>query len=125
MRTVVAVIAGYVVWTVIWLGGNALLFADATDAIGRGEYYGDAGPLAGVIVLSVVCSLAAGLVAGRLAPARARRSVLIMAILLLATGIVVQANAWPLMPVWYHLTFLALILPMAVVGGRVAAPRIA
>lgn len=123
MRFVAAVVLGYAVWTVICLGGNALFFAEATDVVGRGEYYGEAGPLAGVIGLSIVCSLAAGLVAAWLARERAARAVVSMAVLLLVTGIGVQASAWSLMPAWYHLTFLGLIVPMAILGGRLAAPR--
>jgi len=38
--------------------------------------------------------------------------------LLLVTGVAVQINVWPLMPLWYHLTFLILIAPVCVVAGR-------
>ena len=122
-RVIVAVIAGYAVWTALWLGGNAVLFAEAAAVIGDGEAYTAAGPLAGVIVLSVACSLAAGLTAAAMARVKARGAVLSMAALLLLTGIGVQAGVWSFMPVWYHLIFLALIVPVAVLGGRFAGPR--
>ena len=48
--------------------------------------------------------------------------VIAMALLLLLTGVGVQLGVWPLMPVWYHLLFLALIVPVAVFGGRLARP---
>ena len=54
----IAVIAGYSVWTVLWLGGNALLFCAAA---GAGERFIAPGPLAGLIVSGFLCSVAAGL----------------------------------------------------------------
>ncbi|MGB7219420.1 MAG: hypothetical protein WBD07_11495 [Vicinamibacterales bacterium] len=117
-RAVVGVIVGYLAWTALWLGGNALLFGAAAEVVGAGQPYTAAGPLAGVNVLSVVCSLAAGAAAATISRARAGGTVLVMAALLLATGIVVQAGVWTLMPVWHHLTFLLLIVPAAILGGR-------
>jgi hypothetical protein len=121
MHAVLAVVAGYALWTILWLGGNALLFGEAAAVVGAGEAYSAPGPLLGVIVLSVICSLAAGMAAGRLAGSRARRAVIVMALLLLVTGIGVQAGVWSLMPAWYHLAFLALVVPVSVLGGRLGA----
>jgi len=61
--TALAVIAGYLVWTALWLGGNAAFFGAAGEAVGAGVPDTAAGPLAGTIALSVVCSVAAGLTA--------------------------------------------------------------
>jgi hypothetical protein len=124
IRTALAAIAGYALWTALWLGGNAAFFGEAADVVGAGEPYTAAGPLIGVIALSLVCSLAAGLIAAAIDRPHARRAVVVMALLLLLTGIGVQAGVWSLMPVWYHLTFLALIVPTALFGGRLA-PRAA
>ena len=38
-------------------------------------------------------------------------------ILLLATGIAVQLQYWSLLPIWYHLVFLVLLVPSTVAGG--------
>jgi TRAP-type C4-dicarboxylate transport system permease small subunit len=43
---------------------------------------------------------------------------LILGILLLAFGILVQVVAWNYMPIWYHLIFLALLIPMTMIGGK-------
>ena len=118
-RGVLGVIVGYTLWTALWLGGNAVFFGAAADAASAGEALTDAGPLAGLIVLSLVCSIAAGLVAAVIARQRIGVAVLVMAVLLLATGIAVQAGVWALMPVWYHATFLGLIVPAAILGGRI------
>jgi hypothetical protein len=118
MRAVLAVIVGYLVWTALWLGGNAAFFGAAAEVVSAGVPYTAVGPLAGLIALSVVCSIAAGLAAAAIAKQRTRAVVLVMAALLLLTGVVVQIGVWTLMPAWYHLTFLALIVPASLLGGR-------
>lgn len=115
LKAIIAVIAGYAVWTVIWLGGNAVLFTDAAEVVAAGQPYTAAGPLLGAVVLSVVCSLAAGYVCAFLARGR---PLMILAVLLLLTGIGVQAGVWSLMPLWYHLVFLGLVVPVTMAGGR-------
>jgi hypothetical protein len=123
LRAIIAVIAGYALWTALWLGGNALLFTDAAEAVARDEAFTAPGPLAGILVLSIICSLAAGLTAAAIAPKKATPAALTLALLLLATGIAVQAGAWSLMPVWYHLTFLILLVPITMLGARLAPVR--
>jgi len=120
MRAIVAVVAGYAAWTVLWLGGNALLFGEASRVMGEGQVFSTSTTLFGVIVLSIVCSVVAGLTAARIAADKAAGAVIVVALLLLATGIGVQSGVWSLMPVWYHLVFLALIVPVTVAAGRFA-----
>ena len=121
MRAILGVIAGYAAWTVLWLGGNALLFGEASRVLGEGQAFTTAGTLAGVIVLSIACSIVAGLTAAKMAASRAAGAVIVMALLLLATGIGVQLGVWSLMPVWYHLAFLVLIVPVTIASGRLGA----
>ena len=122
LRRVLAVLAGYVTWTALWLGGNAVFFAGIATVVDAGTPYTAVGPLAGLVLQSVVCSIAAGLVTAAIARQATREptrtSVLIMAVLLLLTGVGVQIGVWPLMPLWYHLTFLGLIVPACIAGSR-------
>lgn len=120
--TIISVIAGYAVWTVLWLGGNALMFSAAGQRAAVGEAVTDAATLLPILLWSVVCSLAAGFAVGQLDKSRARRSAIITGSLLLLTGIGVQASVWAMMPVWYHLAFLVLIVPVVVTGCRMSAP---
>jgi hypothetical protein len=122
IRAILGVIAGYAAWTVLWLGGNALFFGEAARVVSEGQAYTAAGPLVGVIVLSIVCSIVAGVTTAKVATERAAGAVVVMAALLLLTGIGVQSGVWSLMPIWYHLVFLALIVPVALAGGRLARP---
>jgi hypothetical protein len=117
-RNILGVVAGYVIWTVLWLGGNAVLFSEAGEVIAAGKPLTEVGTLGGIITLSVVCSLAAGAGAARIGTERVDRGVMVLACLLFLTGVMVQTSIWELMPVWHHLTFLALIVPVVLLGGR-------
>ncbi|PCJ53398.1 MAG: hypothetical protein COA70_08860 [Planctomycetota bacterium] len=121
-RTILAIILGYSLWTALWLGGNALLFSAAADQVEAGDALTHAGMLLGVLGLSVGCSLSAGFLA-----AKVGRSVgppiTVMGFLLLLTGIMVQMTVWDLMPMWYHIVFLVLLLPMCRIGAGFTAAR--
>ena len=120
MRAILGAVAGYAIWTILWLGGNALILGAAAETVSKGEPFTAIGPLLGALVLSIVCSLSAGFVAARTGGVRAHTAVLVAAGALLLTGIGVQAGSWALMPVWYHLSFLVLLLPGVMLGGRLA-----
>ena len=123
VRAILGVIVGYVVWTAVWLGGNAALFAGAQEAVARGEAIAGAWPLLGVLGLSVVCSVLAGVVCARICSARGMGPAIVLAVLLLLTGIGVQARIWKLEPVWYHAAFLVLLVPVTLAGAKVSARR--
>ena len=120
MRTVLAIIAGYVLWTILWLGGGAGIRAAFPEAFPEGGPFNAALPLLLTLGLSILCSFAAGVIATKVAvdPGRA---VWIMAVLLLITGIGVQASMWSQMPVWFHIPFLVLLVPVCLMGKRAVA----
>lgn len=121
LKRVLGIGAGYLAWTVVFLGGSAILrsvMASVHDADGYTE-----NPMALLLylALSFAASFLAGLTTGR--ATGATRAVVILAILLLATGIPVQLGAWDRIPVWYNLIFLAMLVPMTLVGGQSRAPE--
>lgn len=120
VRTILGVLAGYAVWSIIWLGGNAALFARAAEVIEEGDFYGEGFPLLGMLVLSAVCSLAAGFVATKVDRLTPGRAVMALGVALVATGVWVQYGVWDQMPIWYHLAFLGLLIPMTAQGSRLA-----
>ncbi len=122
-RMIIGAIVGYAVWTAIWLTVNAMVFAEAGEVIAAGDAFTETGPLLGVLALSIACSLAGGVAAAIAGGKRARGAVLGNSLLLLATGIFIQAGVWSLMPVWYHLIFWALLVPMTLLGGMFVARR--
>jgi hypothetical protein len=44
-----------------------------------------------------------------------------LGVLLLATGVLVQLKLWYLIPLWYHLAFLLVLIPMTLLGARLRA----
>jgi hypothetical protein len=117
MRNIIAVIGGFVVWSAVWLAGNAGLKGAMPARFDIDGFTHDTLVLALAIVLSVLCSLLGGWVTGRLAT-RVAFAGRILGFVLLVVGIVVQASAWSRMPLWYHLIFLALLVPMAQAGAQ-------
>ncbi|MBC8406812.1 MAG: hypothetical protein H8E15_16470 [Planctomycetes bacterium] len=116
MKQILAVIIAYAVWTVIWLGGNAVFFAEAAKLVEAGEAITETGTLLAILGLSVVCSVCAGVVIRKMAAGQ-RKLTIILSVLLVGTGMAVQASVCDLMPIWYHLSFLILIAPVVILAA--------
>lgn len=117
LRAILGVIAGYAAWTILWLTGNALLFAAPSQSVNDGARFESAGTLAGLLLYAAAISLVGGGICALVAGPRTRGASLCLAVALLATGIAVQAGIWPLLPAWYHVIFLALLVPLTLLGG--------
>lgn len=117
-RVALGVIAGIVLWSLLWLGGNAVAVAAMPDLIASGERVDHLGVLLGYLGWSMILSVLAGYVTAALADTAAMRAVWILAFVLLAMGIFFETSSWDLTPTWYHVVFLALLIPMTVLGGR-------
>jgi len=117
VRMIGGIAAGFVLWTVLWLGSNAGIRAAVPGAYGEDGSLRGGGLLALILVLSVVFSVASGYAATWIAGDERITAALILGIVLLAVGIFVQVQSWALLPVWYHISFLALLLPGSLAGG--------
>jgi hypothetical protein len=118
MRPTLAVIASYAVWTVIWLTGNFMLRAVRILPTDTSARIDSPGALSTLIGICILCSIAAGGVAAVISRGSSNYPPLILASLLLLTGVAVQWSVFQLMPIWYHVTFLVLLIPMVLVGAR-------
>ena len=116
-RTVAAVIAGNFVWTALWLGLNALLRTQGLLPPDPTQRVEAAAPLAVMLVASVVFSIAVGWITTAIASGKAYVAAMILAMIQLALGVFFQAQAWQLMPVWYHVPFLLLLVPATLLGA--------
>lgn len=115
-RTIGAVVAGVVLWGALWNGGNALL--GVAGVVTVGEPITSVPVLLGLIAYSAVLSVLAGYVAALIKGGVAMGAVQALAGVNLTIGIVVEVMYWSLMPAWYHIVFLVLVVPMTLVGGR-------
>ena len=118
-RAIGAVIAGAAFWAVLWIGGNAGMQAAFPDIISPDRPLTHLGILLTLIAYSAVLSVAAGYITAAVRGRPATGAVWSLALLQLALGIFFEASYWNLMPVWYHLVFLALLVPAVVWGGRI------
>ena len=119
-KTIFGALAGYVIWSILWVGINALLqvfFPGLEAEFEETKFMGDVSYLGLALLGSVLCSLLAGRVSGRLGRPKGVAATRLMALLLLLTGIAVQAGFWSQMPLWYHLSFLVLIAPVCLLAG--------
>jgi hypothetical protein len=112
MRTAAAVLAGFVVWSVIWLVGNVVLSGTGLTSRDVSVPVESMVALGLLLVLSVICSFVAGLTARAIDRENARGAGMILALLLLVVGVVTQWNVGMLMPMWYHALFLGLLVPV-------------
>jgi hypothetical protein len=117
MKTVAAVIAGYLAWTVLWLAGNAGLAAAGLTSKDTSQPITSFTALMCLLALSVACSLLGGYAAQWISPTECKRAAKVTALLLLITGVLVQWSLLQIMPLWYHAGFLALLVPMTLAGA--------
>jgi hypothetical protein len=47
-----------------------------------------------------------------------QRAPLVLGFLLLAVGLLKAVMSWQYVPIWYHVIFTAILLPMAMMGGK-------
>lgn len=128
-RTVLGVIAGFVAWAILWFGSEQMFSAIWPEGYGAhqlafqsaiengGPFTANTRLLLIHIVLGSVVSVIAGLLAA-LVVGENRRAPLALGFVLLAFGLLKAVMSWPYVPIWYHVIFTAVLLPMTVVGGR-------
>lgn len=134
LRIILGVIAGFIIWSIVWVGMDALLsaispgwfgrtFAEFQNAVNRNETFTPPVLISVYLIFqSVLCSLIAGFAAAAIAKEN-RKSTLALGVLLLATGIFVEAYHWNYFPLWYHVLFLLLLIPATVLGGRLRGEK--
>lgn len=118
MKTTLAVIVGYITWSVIWLGGNAVFRAMALTPPDQAVRIEDFRALVALLVLSIVASGVSGYVTHVISSAKVASYACLG--LLLVTGIFVQWSIRSLLPPWYHVAFLLLLAPVFLLASRIA-----
>ncbi len=129
LKIILGVVAGFIAWTILWLGSDQLLISFSPGWYGAHQYAFQAAMVNATpftpdntILLMHLCRAAIiTIMAGFLAAVVAgenRKAPLALGILLLLFGAGIQAMAWSYIPVWYHIIFLGLLVPFAILGGR-------
>jgi len=129
LKIVLGVIAGFVAWSVLWIGSDQVLIMASPSwyaihqdnfqlaMTNQDPFKPDTTILIMNLVRAVIISIMSGFLAAFIAGEN-RRTPLILGVLLLAVGLLVEIMAWNYLPIWYHLVFLAMLIPFTVLGGR-------
>jgi hypothetical protein len=131
LRIVLGVVGGFIAWMVLWVGIEKIISAiwPAFGAHQRafeevikngGQFTADTGALLTHIVLGSIVSVIAGALAALVAGENARAP-LFVGILLLVVGILKAVMSWQYVPIWYHIIFTLMLLPLAILGGKLVA----
>lgn len=129
IRIILGVIAGFIAWTIMWLGGDYVLsasfpwYAEEQSRLmmamlnNKGSFDANTNILLLNIGRSVVASFLVGYLAAIIAGEN-RKSTLALGVLLLAVGIFFEVTTWHYSPAWYHFVFLILLIPITIAGGK-------
>ena len=119
-RSILAMIAGLAVWTLVASllnRGLRVAFDGYTAAEATLSF--TLGMKVGRLLLAAIASVAAGAATRRIAPSRLFLPWVLGAVIL-AMFVPVHIQLWSKFPVWYHLTFLGTLAPLVALGGRLA-----
>lgn len=118
-RSILAVLAGFATWSILWVVSNMTIAGAFPDAFKDDGTTESVGLLVLLLCDSAAFSFLSGWLTGVVAKRREMSHGVALGVALLAVGIAVQIGYWDVMPLWYHLGFLALLLPLATLGGKV------
>lgn len=121
MKATMAVLAGMIFWAVLWIGTNQVFMSALPEIVQPNARVDHMGVLWTYIAVSVVLSIGAGWITARVRGGDPMSAVWVLALIQLLLGIFFEISAWDLLPVWYHIVFLALIVPATVYGGAKGA----
>jgi len=129
LRIVLGVIAGFFAWVIVWVGSEKILSAIWPQGFGAhqrafqaavtngGHFTADTTLLLMHIVISSIVSVMSGFLAA-LAAGENIRTPLALGVLLVAFGLLKAVMSWRYAPIWYHVIFTALLIPMTILGGK-------
>ena len=130
LKIVLGVIAGFVSWSILWLGTDQVLIMASPAWYGAHQtgfefamgtqqpFTLDTTILLMHLVRAAIISVMSGFLAAFIAGEN-RKAPLILGVLLFAFGLMVEVMAWNYLPIWYHLVFLAMLIPFTVLGGKI------
>ncbi len=120
VKSILAVVAGFVAWTVVFLGGGMGVASANAAKLDPEGFTDDPTTLLMYLVVSMLASVAAGFTTAKIAESMKMRHAQILGGILLVVGLIVQLGEWDRIPVWYNVLFLLLLIPITLMGARLA-----
>jgi uncharacterized membrane protein (DUF485 family) len=132
LRIIFGAIVGFLAWTILWVGGDAVamafspLYKEYLEGFQKALETKQTFAVSATILLltlfkSFICSVISGLITALVAKEN-MKSTLALGVLLLAFGIFIQSIYWNYLPLWYHIPFLLMLIPMSMFGGNLLKP---
>jgi uncharacterized membrane protein len=125
LKNIFGVIAGFVLWSAFWIVSDLTLTMFSPEWYGNGMQNATTPYLLIAIVRSVFISVISGYVAAVIARQNQIQTALALGALLFAFGVFVQVSVWNKIPLWYHIIFLALLIPATWFGAKMREPKTA
>jgi len=123
MRNTLSVLAGFVIWTILFLLSNQVLFRLFPERFDADMVTTDGGLLGATLFLTTLFSVLAGLATARVAPSRPLAHAVALGVLQTLIGLGVQSGYWNVLPSWYNVAFVVFLLPATIVGGWIQVRR--
>lgn len=130
VRIILAVIVGFLVWTILWLGSEQVLSIIFPNWYGAHDiafkkavfnntpfWVEDTSILIWNVVRGSIITIISGYVAALIAGEN-KTSTLVLGICLLLFGLFIVYSSWAMIPVWYHVVFSLMLIPLTILGGR-------
>jgi uncharacterized membrane protein len=119
LRIILGAIIGFVVWSILWVGSDAVFMAispaykDYMEGFQKAIETNRTFEVSSITLLltlfkSFICSIVAGLITALVA----------------AENIFIQSIYWNYIPLWYHIPFLLMLIPLSVFGGKLRKTEI-
>ena len=123
MRSVLAIVAGFLLIGILSFGADAALRASMPELVSPTGRVDSPAVLALTIAYVGLFAITGCYMTGMLAPSRPMRHAIILGVLGLAFNVAGSAAMWNTAPAWYHIVSLALVMPYAYIGGAIAERR--
>lgn len=121
MRSTLAVLAGFIVWTALFLATNQITSRIFSDRFDENLVTTDTTVLALTLALTVVYSVLAGWVTAKVASTRPVWHGVVLGVVQTVIGVAVQAGFWGVLPHWYNVLFVLFLFPATVAGARLVS----
>ena len=129
-RIILGAVVGFIVWTILLIGSDAVWLAFSPDWYGKHQtalqeaikdqtpFMADSAILLVAVIRSAVFSVIAGIVASLISK-ETFKSPLLLGIFLLAFGAFIHSLILNNVPIWYHFGILLPLVPMTILGAKI------
>jgi len=118
IRSIIAVIAGSVIWMVTALGMDGVLMSLMPTWFGANGKVESVPLMLFMMSYSLLFSVLGGFVTASIARRKEIQHALALGVLQLAMGIIATVQFYDTAPLWYHVMFLMLLVPANIFGGQ-------